>query len=404
MTKIWKIIKYEYTRHVFKKRFIFNLLSLPIVVILLVGVAMLIASFTVNTKPVGYIDHSGVLDQPIRQENKGDMFNPIIDFQSYTYEEQAQASLDEDLIQAFYVIPEAFPESRDVQLIFLEEPSGNTQNQFDRFVRQNLETFQTLEPQIKTRLDQGSIVTMASQDGSREMREDQWYLTFTPFIAGIMFIIVVMTSGGYLLQAVVEEKENRTMEIMISSVNPGQLMTGKIIGNIAVGLTQLIIWLIFGWIGLTVGGQFWPLLRDFTLPPNYILVLLLVLLPSFVMVAAIMAAIGATMTEAREAQQLSGMFSLPIMIPYYISSSIMMNPNSPLAVGLSYFPLTAPITILMRMSFTVVPAWQIALNIAILIGFAILAIWFAGRAFRLGMLRYGKKLSFREVLRKHVEK
>ena len=236
------------------------------------------------------------------------------------------------------------------------------------------------------------------------MREDQWYLTFTPFVAGLFFVIVVMTSGSYLLQAVVTEKENRTMEIMISSVTHGQLMTGKIIGNIAVGLTQLLIWLIFGWIGVKVGGQFWPLLQDFSLPPNYILVLLLVLLPAFVMVAAIMAAIGATMTDAREAQQLSSMFSLPIMIPYYISSSIIQNPNGPLAVGLSYFPLTAPITILMRMSFTVIPLWQIALNIAILIAFAVLAIWFAGRAFRLGMLQYGKKLSFGDVLRKRVEK
>ena len=204
----------------------------------------------------------------------------------------------------------------------------------------------------------------------------------------VLSLTVVPASIALFVSGPVEEKENRTMEIMISSVNPGQLMTGKIIGNIAVGLTQLIIWLIFGWIGLKVGGQFWPLLQDFSLPPNYILVLLLVLLPSFVMVAAIMAAIGATMTEAREAQQVSGMFSLPIMIPYYISSSIIMNPNSPLAVGLSYFPLTAPITILIRMAFTVVPAWQIALNIGILVVFAILAIWFAGRAFRLGMLRY----------------
>jgi len=328
----------------------------------------------------------------------------MVEFRPYTNEEQAQTDLDEDLIQAFFVIPETFPESPDVQLVFDEEPSWEVKNQFLGFVRQNLKSFQILNPQIKARLDEGSIVTMTSLDGSREMREDQWFLIFTPFIAGILFFIVVMTSGNYLLQAVVEEKENRTMEIMISSVNPGQLMTGKIIGNIAVGLTQLIIWLIFGWIGLKVGGNFWPLLRDFSLPPNYILVLLMVLLPSFVMVAAIMAAIGATMTEAREAQQLSGMFSLPIMIPYYISSSIIENPNSPLAVGLSYFPLTAPITILMRMSFTVVPAWQIALNIAILVGFAILAIWFAGRAFRLGMLRYGKKLSFGEVLRKRVEK
>lgn len=404
MTKIWKIIKYEYTRHVFKKRFLFSLLSFPAIVLVMVGAAFLIANFIVNTNPVGYIDRSGVLDQPIRQDQTGDIFNPSVDFISYTNTDQAEADLDSELIQAFFVIPETFPENPDIQLIFDEEPTWEIKNQFLGFVRQNLKIYQSLNPKIRTRLDEGSIVTITSLDGSREMREDQWFLVFTPFIAGILFVIVVMTSGNYLLQAVVEEKENRTMEIVISSVNSGQLMTGKIIGNIAVGLTQLIIWFIFGWIGLKVGGQFWPILQDFSLPPNYILVLLLVLLPAFVMIAAIMAAIGATMTDAREAQQFSSMVSLPIMIPYYISSSIIENPNGPLAIGLSYFPLTAPITTIMRMSFTVIPAWQIALNIGILVLFAVLAIWFAGRAFKLGMLRYGKKLSFGEVLRKRVEK
>jgi ABC-2 type transport system permease protein len=142
--------------------------------------------------------------------------------------------------------------------------------------------------------------------------------------------------------------------------------------------------------------------QNISISADYIAVLLLVLLPSFVMVAAIMAAIGATMTQTKEAQQISSLFSLPMMIPYYLSSTIMMNPNGALAMFLSYFPITAPITLLMRMGFTVVPAWQIAINVSILILFAIFAIWFAGRAFRMGMLRYGKKLSVKDVLRKQV--
>ncbi len=165
-----------------------------------------------------------------------------------------------------------------------------------------------------------------------------------------------------------------------------------------------MIWLIFGWIGLKIGGMFWPMLQDITIPSGYALVLFLILLPSFVMVAAIMAAIGSTMTEMREAQQISGMISLPMTIPFYLSSAIMMNPNSALAIALSYFPLTAPLVMLMRMAFTVVPVWQIALSIGVLVIFAVFAIWFAGRAFRLGMLQYGKKLSIKEVLRKSDEK
>lgn len=404
MAKIWQIIRYEYTRHVFNKRFLFSLLSLPLAVILMVVVALLIGSFSTDTTPVGYIDQAGIITEPPPAEDSGDIFDPVIAFIKYADEDQARRDLEAEKIQAYYIIPEDYPDPLNIDLYYLEEPDGGVQSKFSGFVRQNLMASEDIDPQVEQRLEGGSLVTMAALDGSREMREDQWYLIFTPFIAGIMFVVVVMTSGGYLLSAVVEEKENRTMEIVITSVNPGQLMTGKIIGNIAVGLTQLVIWLIFGWIGLSVGGQFWPVLRDFSLPADYIGILLLIMLPSFVMIAAIMAAIGSTMTEMREAQQVSGLFSLPIMIPYYISSTIMMNPNGTVAMILSYFPLTAPITLLMRMAFTVVPPWQIAVNIAILVLFAIAAMWFAGRAFRMGMLRYGKKLSIKEILGKKIEK
>jgi ABC-2 type transport system permease protein len=403
MDKIWRITKYEYSRHVFRRRFLISLLSLPIAVIVMVGVAFMIAHFITDTTPIGYIDHSGVLAHPTQRQANNDIFNPVIAIKSYQNRDQAQEDLEADVIQAYYVLPSDYPQDLNVELVFLKEPGSNVQNQFSDYVRSTLLEAENVDPQIIARLSEGSTINIVSLDGSRQLREDQWYQAFTPFIAGIMFVIVVMTSGGYLLQAVVEEKENRTMEIVITSVSPSQLMTGKIIGNIAVGLTQLVIWLIFGWIGLKVGSVFLPVLQDFSLPPNFIAVLLLILLPSFAMIAAIMAAIGSTMTEMREAQQISGMFSIPIMVPYYISSAIMMNPNSPLAIALSYFPLTAPITMLMRMAFTVVPVWQIALNIVVLVVFAIFAIWFAGRAFRLGMLQYGKKLSIRDVLRKRVE-
>ena len=403
MSKIWQIIKYEYKRHVFRKRFLVSLLSLPAVVVTMVGVGLLVAFFSIDTAPVGYIDRSGVLENPQRPEMDAGFVEPEIEFIAYQDEEQAQQELVAGEIQGYYVIPKNYPESPEVELVFFEMPGSGVQSQFDAFMRENLTTFQNLDPQIQARLQEGSTITITSLDGSREIRDDQWFMIFTPFIAGIMFVIVVMTSGGYLLQAVVEEKENRTMEIVITSVTPTQLMAGKIVGDIGVGLTQLVIWLVFGWIGMTIGGQLIPFLQDFSLPTDYMLVLFLVLLPSFVMVAAIMAAIGSTMTELREAQQVQGLFTLPMMIPYYLASTIMMNPNGTLAMVLSFFPLTAPITILMRMAFTVVPVWQIALNISILVVFAAFAIWFAGRAFRMGMLRYGKKLSIKEVFGKRIE-
>lgn len=404
MTKIWQVIKYEYTRHVFRKRFLVILLSLPMAVIALVLLSYMIASFAINTTPVGYIDPANVIDEALIVEEGGSVFDPVISFLPYSDEAQALEALESGVIQAFFILPEDYPESLDVQLTYLEEPDNTVQDQFTDIVQNSLIAAENLTPEVEERLKESSLITFVALDDSREVREDQWFLIFTPFIAGAMFIIVVMSNGGYLLQAVVEEKENRTMEIVITSVSPNQLMTGKIIGNIAVGLTQLVVWLIFLWIGLSIGGNFWPVLKGFSLPANYILVMLLVMLPAFVMVAALMAAIGSTMTEMREAQQVSGMFSLSITIPFYVSTIIMENPNGTLAMILSYFPLSAPITILMRMAFTVVPTWQLAINVAILVLFAIFAIWFAGKAFRMGMLQYGKKLPLKDVFRRLGEK
>jgi len=403
MTKILQIIKYEYTRHVFEKRFLFSLLSLPGLLLGMGLLVFLISIIMVNTSPIGYVDRAAVLVDPQPLEGEGTLFAPQIEFVSYPDEEAARAALDQEIIQAYYIIPETYPESLEVKLVFHELPESAYQSQFNQFVRQNMGMFDDLDPLVQERLQDTSVITVSSLDRTRQMVEGDWLMMSLPFIAGVIFIIVVLSSGGYLLQAVVEEKENRTMEIVITSVTPNQLMTGKIIGNIGVGLTQLLVWLVFGWIALLVGGQFWPFLQDFSLPADYSLVMVLVLIPSFVMIAAFMAAIGSTMTEMQEAQQISGLFSLLVTIPFYVIMPIMENPNGTLARVLTFFPFSTPITILTRMGFTTIPIGELALSITILVAFACFAIWFAGRAFHMGMLRYGKKLTLKELFGKRVQ-
>jgi len=229
------------------------------------------------------------------------------------------------------------------------------------------------------------------------MEEENWLSIMLPVLAGVLFIIAVNISGGYLLQAVVEEKENRTMEILVTSVSPDQLMTGKILGDLLVGLTQLVVWIIFAVIALRFLPLFIPMGEVPKIEFSYLLLIAATMLPSFVMVSAAMGAIGATATESREAQQVAGWFTLPIMIPLWFITTIMFNPNGPLAVGMSLFPLTAPIAMPLRAMFTTVPAWQIILVIAALILLAILSLWLSGRVFRLGMLRYGKRVRLREA-------
>jgi ABC-2 type transport system permease protein len=175
------------------------------------------------------------------------------------------------------------------------------------------------------------------------------------------------------------------------------LMNGKIVGDIAIGLTQMLFWLVFISVGLFISRNYFDWASQIQIPPDFVMVLLVTMLPSFVMIAALMAAVGATVTESKEAQQISGMFTLPIMLPYYLIFTVFNNPNGPIAVGLSLFPLTAPVALPLRMGFSQVPIWQIATSTIILIISAAGALWLAARTFRLGMLNYGRRLSLRQI-------
>jgi ABC-2 type transport system permease protein len=198
----------------------------------------------------------------------------------------------------------------------------------------------------------------------------------------------------------VEEKENRTMEIVVTSVSTDEMMAGKVVGNLAVGLTELLVWIGFGMATLFFLRANPAQVGNFNLDPGYLILSFVILLPAFVMVAGLMAAAGVTATDTREAQQIAGMFTLPVVVPFWLIVPLMESPNSPLSVGLSIFPLTAPISLTMRAAFTDVPAWQIALSLGLLVVCAVGAIWLAARVFRLGMLRYGKRLSLREIFGK----
>ena len=255
-----------------------------------------------------------------------------------------------------------------------------------------------LDASVSNRILSGDEIIIQAVDGSREISsENGWLGLFIPILAALGFMVAMFTAGGYLMQAVVDEKENRTMEVVLTSVSPNQFMAGKILADMSIGLTQIFAWLIFIIIAFKVAAGNFEILQNIQISPQIILLGLFILLPTFVMVSAFMALIGATVSEAREGQQMIGLISLPIWIPYMLIGLIMENPNSPLTVGLSLFPLTSSLTMLIRQGVTIIPGWQIATSAVILVICAIGAIWLAGRAFRLGMLRYGKRLAWREI-------
>jgi ABC-2 type transport system permease protein len=395
MTKLWHVAWHEYRRHVFKRRFVLiGLLSVPLLILVMVGLFFLIISLNTNTTPLGYVDYSGLLADPLPAPapEPPDRPVPILPFET---EAAARSALEAGQIQAYYVLPADYLSTGRLSVIHLGALKSPARTQFYDFLTANL--LRSTDPVIANRLVQGAELIVQSPDGSRSISSKNWFNVLVPIVAGIAFIIAMFSTGGYLMQAVVEEKENRTMEVIITSVSPNQFMAGKIIGDTAIGLTQIILWMLFIVIPILVLRNTMSFLRGIQIAPQTLLLGVFVMFPAFILVSALMAAIGATVSEAREGQQMVGMLSLPIWIPYMLTSLLMSNPNSPLALGLSLFPLTAPLTMLMRDGLTILPAWQIALSSAIQVLSAVGAIWLAGRAFRLGMLRYGKRLKWREV-------
>jgi ABC-2 type transport system permease protein len=394
MLKLLRVALHEYKRHVFTKRFLMGVFSIPLIGLVMVGLVFVLLSMEDDTTPVGYVDVSGLLADPLPGPEPEKPYKPV-PFLPFATEADARSALEAGRIQGYYLLPADYPSTGALTVVYDDKISRPARQQFYDFLAVNLT--RRLDPAIANRLLEGSEIIVLSPDGSRVASEQTIFNFILPVLLGVAFIIAMFTTGGYLMQAVTEEKENRTIEVILTSVSPGQFMAGKIIGDIAVGLTQILTWVLFGVLIVLLGRGSLAFLRSVQIAPQTIWLAVLVVLPSFVTLSALTAAIGASVTEAREGQQIISLVTLPVWIPYMLMFPLMTNPNSPLAVTLSLLPLTAPLAILIRDGMTLLPAWQIAASAAVQVAAAVASLWLAGRVFRLGMLRYGKRVRLGEV-------
>ncbi len=395
MSKILRVMYFEYARHVFRKRFLFSLLSLPLFMGVMALVVLLLVRSEINFKPIGYVDLSGVL---LNSENlsDGEYQGGLVDLLPFESEDNAAVALQADQIQAYYVLDSDYLETRQARLVAIDEPSSTATNQFEYFVRANL--LAEYPKEIVRRLIEGNRLVLRTTDDSRQFTQGDWLGFVFPFVVGFIFLAAVFATSGYLLQAVVEEKENRTMEVLVTTISPAQLMSGKILGIIAVGWTQLFVWFVLALAVLLLASVFVGISSFISISIGYVALAVGIFVPAFVMLSALMVAVGATLTDVQEAQQVTSLFTLPLFIPFWFVFQLISHPNGPVAVGLSLFPFTAPITLAIRAGFTTIPPWQIGLSLSFLIIGAGIAVWLAGRAFRLGMLRYGQRVAWREFL------
>ena len=394
MKKIFLVAWHEYQRHVFTKRFLMGLLSVPLLVLVMVGLIFLIMSIQMDNTPIGYVDRSGLLSDPLPPPapEKPEKPTPMLPFSS---EEEARAALDAGEIQAYYLLPEDYLTTGKLTMVYESDVKASPRFQFYNFLSVNL--LRQVDAQVAERLLGGSEIVIVTPDGSRSASDEEIFNIILPMVAGLAFMVIMFSTGGYLMQAVVEEKENRTMEVVLTSVSSNQFMAGKIIGDVSIGMTQIFLWGAFIAVVILVGRTYLAFLRQVTISSQTILLTVAIMFPAFIMVAALMAMAGATVVDAREGQQITGLLGLPVWIPYILMFVLIENPNSPISILLSLLPMTGPLSMFIRDGFTILPAWQILLSCLVQVMGAVGAIWLAGRAFRLGMLRYGKRLRLREI-------
>ena len=389
MNKPWQVAKHEYVNAVHRRSFILATLGFPLLFAVIIGLSILIAIDSGDTRPLGYVDESGLL-----AASQPQAADPLL--QSFEDEASARRALDAGNVQGYYVLPAGYLTGEPPRLVYQTEArSGDTQQAFNRLLRTAL--LAGVSPEISNRLQEGLSVTMESAEDGRELRSQDFLAFVIPLLAGLFAVFAVLSSAGYMLQAVTSEKENRTVEVMATSLSPMQLITGKAIGLFAVAMTQLTIWSVAAVVALGIGAAMTDLFRGFQVPWSLIGVVMLYFIPTFALVTGIMIALGGIVTDLQQGQQIAGIVNLFFIIPLFLFAAILARPNSPLAVALTLFPTTTFLTVSMRWGVTTVPMWQMAAGFIGLVICAAVAVWVAARVFRIGMLSYGQRLSWQAV-------
>ncbi len=401
MNKISTILKHEFLTTIRRKSFILMTIAFPLLGILAIG-AYQIFQGTGETPPVaekiavGYVDETGLFNDYTSYYN--------VTLISQPDETTAFNAMKGEEIQQYFVIPEDYLSGGVIVRYTLERElgiSGEVASAMTEFLVNNLLAGKVADVTIQ-RVVYPLSLNSITLDSNGQIAENQGGFTsfIVPYIFSILLIMAIFTSSGFLLQGLGEEKENRVMEILLSSVSSTQLITGKVLGLGIAGLIQIVVWLISArfiadMASTSIGG----LLSGLTISTDFLIVSLIYFILGYLLFAIIMAGAGSIGATARESQQLSTVFTLLAVVPFFFIAHIMEFPDSGLSQFFTIFPLTAPLTVIMRMGITDIPTWQLITSMALMILTIIGSIFLAGKIFRTFLLMYGKTPKLGEIIR-----
>lgn len=427
MNKILIIIHREFMNRVSKKSFVILTILMPFIFAALIFVPLMLSMVKSDEqKNIAVIDHTGKYIHVFKNDESYLFFpqEKILDeFKSDTTAFDAVIEIEADLIEnpngaAVYSrkeIPQGLSRTINNAL--------NEQIRHDKLLSYNIPELPSIMKDFEKSFEIRTIKW--SEDGS-ENESNANIAVAAGMILTFLIYMFVMSYGGMVMQSVMEEKANRIVELMVSSVKPFQLMIGKITGIGLVGIFQLVIWGIMLAVILTVAGVVFGVsaasnpdmamaaqgiqaqdtegatailnsIHNLNLPALGGL-FALNFIGGYLVYASIFAAIGASINEAEDSQQFMTPIVFLLIFALYAAIYSADNPDGPLAVWCSMIPFTSPIVSMVRVSLDA-PMWQTILSLVILYASAFILIWLSGKIYRVGILMYGKKPSIKEMIK-----
>lgn len=433
MGKIGIIAGREFNERVRKKSFIITTILMPLFLVAMMFIPMLMVNMKSDTvREIYVVDDSGVIADKL-QDNGTLRFIPS----DMPLDEIKEQSLD---IFGVLVIGENIAEGGGAQLYTYDSSTIDIESEISTQIKDiieneklkgyNIENLSEILASVETSVPLS--VKQFSESG--EAKDSSSVVAIVAaYIFGFLIYMFVFLYGGMVMQGVIEEKSNKVLEVMVSSVKPFQLMMGKILGIASVALTQLLIWVVFI---VVVGGGLMSLLAGDMIEaaqamssgmpmdmsamsgmvmdadmaaaintltdPAYLFRLIggfiVYFIGGYLLYAAMFAAVGSAVDNEKDTQNLQTPISMPLILGLFVMLTAMQDPNSPLAVWCSIIPFTSPIVMVARLPYGV-PAWELWTSIGVLFASFLAIVWFAGKVYRVGIFMYGKKPTFKELFK-----
>ena len=419
MNKIFLIMRYELSKTFSRRSYLFFGFGIPLIAVIIVALVVAgrpdaVEGTTPDVEEVqeleveGYVDLAGLIST-IPADLPQDIFV------AYPSEDTAAQALQDGEISAYYVIPEDFLEQGTVIYTNINpnpfDPGGQEWMMrwtlMAEMLGGDLEfaslVLNPVDLTVERRGEEASPDRYSEEDCSRPgpACRSNPLIELLPMIMVVMFFMFLIMNSGMLLSSVGGEKQNRTMEILMLSITPQQMLAGKMLGLGTAGILQSGVWVGALWTMLRIGGGVMSLPPEFHLPAWLIAVWLLYFLLGYALYASLMAGIGALVPDIKAGSQASGVVMIPLILSYMLSVmpfSIEAS-NGLLITTISLIPLTSPVPMIMRLTVGVVPFWQLALSLGLMVISVVLVLRAVGKIFRAQMILSGQPFTVRRYLR-----